>query len=170
MPRTPSFPASIDAHALYVGGTTCSPTAKPGVVDIKNLIIKTYGNRWWGIVTSCTARVTEHKEGRALDIAFDATSYTSRKNANDFLYWLLRPDRHGNGNAMARRLGVMYVIWNARMWRAYRPWLGWQPYTGTSNPHKDHIHISLSWRGARRQTSWWTMGGGALPPQPPSSS
>lgn len=35
-----------------------------------------------------------------------------------------------------------YVIWNRRIW-GY--WNKWRPekYTGTSNPHTDHIHVSI---------------------------
>ena len=54
-----------------------------------------------------------------------------------------------------RRLGIMYVIWDGEILRAYRPHLGWDPYRGP-NPHTNHMHISLSWAGARQQTSWWT--------------
>lgn len=40
----------------------------------------------------------------------------------------------------AQRLGVTYVIWNRRIWN---PTQGWKPYTGTSNPHTDHVHVSF---------------------------
>ncbi len=155
MPPTPTFPRAIDPYAGYVGQSMCSPTNKPGPVDVKNLIIRTYGNRSWSIARPCQSGVSEHYDGRALDIAFNAFSATSRKNANDFLYWLLRPDQYGNRNAMARRLGIMYAIWNRKMWRAYMPSSGWLNYTG-SVPHTDHIHLSFSWNGALRRTSYWT--------------
>ena len=155
MPRTPSFPRAIDAYATYMPQTTCSPTAKPGVVDVKNLVIATYGSRSWNIARPCTSSTSEHYDGRALDVAFNASSATARKNANDFLFWLLKPDQYGNRNAMARRLGIMYAIWNRKIWRAYRPTAGWLAYTGT-NPHTDHIHLSFSVNGSLRRTSWWT--------------
>ncbi|MET9021892.1 hypothetical protein ABZV93_18065 [Actinopolymorpha sp. NPDC004070] len=157
MPPTPSFPATIDAYARYDGGTSCDTASKPGVVDVRNIIFATYGSRAWSIGHPCTGVVSEHAEGRALDVAFNAYSRTSRKAANDFFWWLLRPDSHGNRHAMARRLGIMYAIWNRKMWRAYRPDEGWLPYTGTSNPHTNHFHLSFSWAGALRRTTWWTM-------------
>jgi hypothetical protein len=166
MPKTPPFSKTIDAYASYQGGTTCSPTDKPGAVDVKNIVIATYHNAWWGIHRACTSSTNEHKEGRAIDVAFNASNATQLKNANDYLYWLLKPDQYGNRNAMARRLGVMYLIWNRKMWRSYNPTAGWQPYSG-SNPHTDHIHISLSWAGARRQTTWWTQKTGVNMPTPP---
>jgi peptidoglycan hydrolase-like protein with peptidoglycan-binding domain len=54
---------------------------------------------------------------------------------------------------MASRLGVMYVIYNRKIWSAYSP--GWRDYTG-ADPHTSHIHISMSWNGARGHTSFWT--------------
>ena len=65
---------------------------------------------------------------------------------------VLAPDEFGNKNAMARRLGVMYIIFNRKIWRAYDP--GWGSYSGT-NPHTDHIHISLSYDGSTGRTSYW---------------
>ena len=165
MPPTPPFTKTIDAYARYQGGTTCSPTDKPGAVDIKNLVLATYHNAWWGIHRACTSSVNEHKEGRAIDVAFNAANPVQRTRANDFLYWLLKPDQYGNRNAMARRIGVMYLIWNHKMWRAYNPSAGWQPYNG-SNPHTNHVHISLSWDGALRRTTWWTQRTGASTPMP----
>ncbi len=55
----------------------------------------------------------------------------------------------------ARRLGVMYVIFNGRIWSSYRAGDGWRAYSGGES-HADHIHISLSWSGAAKRTSWWT--------------
>jgi hypothetical protein len=76
--------------------------------------------------------------------------------------WLLATDSHGNPHAMIRRFGIMYMIWNKQIWKAYQPSKGWQAYTG-SNPHTDHTHFSFSWDGADRQTSFWTSG---QPPTP----
>ena len=52
-----------------------------------------------------------------------------------------------------RGSGIMYVIYNRKIWAAYSP--GWRDYTG-ADPHTSHIHISLSWNGARAHTSFWT--------------
>jgi hypothetical protein len=35
--------------------------------------------------------------------------------------WLSAPDAQGRLGAMARRFGIMYIIWNTKMWRAYDP-------------------------------------------------
>ncbi len=163
-PATPLFGPAIDDYADYEGQTLCDPTPKPGVVSFKDLLQQTYGAHSWGISRSCdTAGVSEHEEGRALDYHFDYFTEAQRADAEDLLGWLLSTDGFGNTHAMARRLGLMYVIWNSQIWESYRPFDGWQAYTG-ANPHTDHIHFSFSWPGALAQTSWWT---GALVPAVP---
>ncbi len=156
-PETPDFGPAIDAYARYAPQRTCSPTAKPGVVDFRNLLNRTYGTHGSGIGRSCGAGTSEHKEGRALDYSLNVTRPADVAVARDVLAWLLATDEHGNRHAMARRLGIMYIIWNRQIWRAYRP--GWGPYACSGTPsscHTNHIHFSFSWAGARRQTTWWT--------------
>ena len=155
-PQTPAFGPSIDAYASYDPQDTCDPTAKPGVTAFKDLLNQTYGAHTWGISRSCDVGGTsEHKEGRALDYHFNYFDAGQRADANDLLGWLLATDGYGNRHAMARRLGIMYIIWNRQIWTAYNASAGWQGYSG-SNPHTDHIHFSFSWRGALKQTTWWT--------------
>ena len=157
--RSAPFGRSIDPYARYVEQARCDQTPKPGIVDVRNLLVTAYGSRWSGISGDCSGALpSEHKEGRALDIAFDAGTPSDRAKADDLLRWLLATDEYGNAHAMARRLGVMYIVWNRHIWRSYRPAAGWQPYTGTPNPHTDHIHLSFSWDGALRRTTWWTQG------------
>src|SRR5207237_1554832 len=71
------------------------------------------------------------------------------------LHWLIKPGPHGEPAWNARRFGIMYVIWDGRIWAAYRASEGWRAYHGASE-HTDHIHISFSWNGAEKHTSWWT--------------
>ena len=71
----------------------------------------------------------------------------------------LLPDksRLENHYARARRLGMMYIIWNRRMFRMYDTARGWAPYSGPS-PHTDHVHFSLTRRGGAgsvRQLCVW---------------
>ncbi|WP_245949916.1 hypothetical protein [Saccharothrix carnea] len=154
-PVTPDFGPSIDAYAAYDGQDTCEATARPGVIDVRDLLNATYGTHTSGISRSCNGTVSEHHEGRALDYHFNYYDAADRAKAEDFLTWVLATDQYGNGHAMARRLGVMYIIWNNRIWESYRAGAGWQPYHGDS-PHTDHIHLSFSWDGALKRTSWWT--------------
>jgi hypothetical protein len=156
VPPTPAFEPAIEGYAAYDPQDTCDPTEKPGVVDFYNLLKATYGNRFLGITRECSAAgVSEHKEGRALDFGFDVNNSTQRAQANDLLNWLLATDSRGNRHALVRRLGIMYLIWNRQIWSAHRASEGWRAYDG-DNPHTDHIHFSFGWRGARKQTTWWT--------------
>jgi hypothetical protein len=151
------FPRTIEGFATYQKQTTCSPTPKPGTVKLKNLLLRTYpGTRSLGISRACSAGGTsEHKEGRAFDWGVRYSSTAERAKANAFLTWLLKTDAAGHKAANARRLGVMYVIWNKRIWGAYAANQGWRAYHG-SNPHTDHVHISLSRAGGAGTTSFWT--------------
>lgn len=158
-PATPNFGPSIDAYATYDGQATCSPDPKPGTVDFSNMLLATYPQSGsYGISRDCNlGGQSEHKEGRAFDWMVSASDPSDVAAVDDVINWLLATDKYGNRHALARRLGIMYIIWNGYMWRAYRPDDGWQPYSG-SNPHTDHVHFSFSWAGALRQTSWWTGG------------
>ncbi len=161
-PATPNFPKTIDAYAAYDPQTTCESSAKPGVVALKDMLNATYGNHDWGIGRSCNGTVSEHHEGRALDYMLSAYNAGQNAVANDILNWLLATDQHGNKHANMRRLGIMYLIWNRKIFLSDQASAGWQPYVG-DGPHDDHIHFSFSWAGARQQTSWWTGGGRAHP-------
>jgi hypothetical protein len=165
-PKTKTFGAGIDAYGTYQAQSTCSSTAKPGVQNAKALLNSTYGTRTIGIVRNCSAGGTsEHKEGRALDWMISVRNSSQKATADSFISWLLATDRFGNKHAMARRMGVMYIIWNNKMWRAYDPGRGWAEYQGCSSKtstgndttcHRDHVHLSFTWAGANAKTSFYT--------------
>ncbi|WP_258272927.1 hypothetical protein, partial [Escherichia coli] len=82
--------------------------------------------------------------------------------ADAVIKWMFAKDAQGRPYANARRLGVMYVIWNGKIWGAYGAGKGWRPYsTCAKHPekswdntcHRNHMHISLSWAGAMGRTS-----------------
>ncbi|GAA2367956.1 hypothetical protein Cme02nite_28130 [Catellatospora methionotrophica] len=158
-PATPDFGPSIDAYAAYDGQRTCDASEKPGVAGFRDILNATYGWRNSGIGRACNdGGQSEHKEGRALDYVLNYNDGGQRAVADDILNWLLTTDRYGNANANARRLGVMYIIWNRRIWYASDPYAGWQNYSCSGDPsdcHTNHIHFSFSWAGALKQTSWW---------------
>ncbi|MEU3894771.1 VCBS repeat-containing protein, partial [Streptomyces sp. NPDC029519] len=154
-PSTPDFGPAIDAYADYVPEDGCDPTAKPGVLGLRDLLNEAYGSHTSYVTRACDSGSTsEHEEGRALDYMLNYYDSGERAVAEDVLTWLLKTDKHGNKHANARRLGIMYLIWNDRIWSSSRAAEGWREYDG-SNPHTDHIHFSLSWAGARQETSWW---------------
>ena len=147
--------ATIDAHLGYMPQSSCTPKAKPGTTAVLKLLISTWGGSSSGISRHCSVGATsEHKEGRALDWRMNVKSASQRKRVDKAMAWLTA----NNGEA-AYRLGVMYIIWNQRIWSLYYPELGWRKMASrgsyTAN-HKNHVHISLSWDGAMKQTSWWT--------------
>jgi hypothetical protein len=152
-PVTPKFSRAIEGYSTYQAQQFCSPVNRPGAEKLARLIRATYGSdESIGIARNSCSSTSEHNEGRAVDWMVDATTKAGMNKANAFLDWLLAPDEYGNKHAMARRLGVMYIIFNRRIWRAYDP--GWGSYSGI-NPHTDHIHISLSYDGSTGRTSFW---------------
>ncbi len=150
------FGSQIDAYARYEGQSRCASAEQPGVRDFRALLQRNYGANAGGILRSCSqGGKSEHKEGRAYDWMLNAHNASDRRKADEVIGWLLATDEHGNRHAMARRFGIMYIIWNRQVWNAYRPNDGWRPYTGAS-PHTDHVHFSFTWDGAQRKTSYWT--------------
>jgi hypothetical protein len=163
---TRGLPAAIEPLASYVPVTSCDPRAKPGVTALGRKLVASYPGTSYGIDRTCgTTPSSEHNEGRAIDWMVSVRNPTQRAQAVAVLNWLLMKDPSGNQYSNARRLGVMYIIWNNKMWRAYNPSAGWGEYQNCSKRpstsldttcHRNHIHISFSWEGAMARTSFWT--------------
>lgn len=151
-PAPPSkvLPVALDAQTPYEPQVSCDPRAKPGVVAFGALMRARYQTGYQGTFRPCQGDTSEHYEGRALDWMLSVNNPKQKAIANSVTAWL-----SANNGAMARRFGVSYIIWNHRMWREYRPEQGWTTYTGAV-PHTDHVHLSFSWDGAMKRTSWWT--------------
>lgn len=71
----------------------------------------------------------------AFDITHDPASGASMHTLTEWLR--LSQDRR-----------IKYVIWNRRLFSSYstasrQPWQ-WGPYTGSTNPHTTHAHVSVS--------------------------
>jgi hypothetical protein len=157
--------ADIEDYASYDPQRTCHPEAKRGTDHLAHWVVRRYGGAFGGTSRSCERRATsEHQNGRAFDWTLDARRKADRRKAKAFLGRILATDRWGNTDAWARRMGVMYVIWNDQMypaWERFAP----EPYLSSScdtrrdcSPtlrHRDHLHVSLSRRGARGVTSWY---------------
>jgi hypothetical protein len=168
VPPTPAgLPTAIEP-LTYVGQTTCDPHVWPGTKALATLLATTYrsdGATSWASAYACgtDSPQSEHYEGRAIDWMTSVHNAKQRAAATSAIAWLLATDRAGNPFAMARRLGVMYIIWNNRIWGS---WDGrWDSYNGCSTKkssaydnacHRTHVHISLSWNGAMKRTSYWT--------------
>ena len=156
-PETVTPGSAIEAFAPYQGQTQCEAVARPGVTAFRDLVLATYPSTGdSGIVRSCSVGgVSEHKEGRAWDWRVNTANVSDVEAVEDLFDWLLAEDEHGNVAAMMRRLGVMYVIWDSRIWKSYQADRGWQRYSGAI-PHTDHVHFSYSWAGALKRTSYWS--------------
>ena len=152
----------------YQPQTFCDPVAKPGVVAFGALLTATYPDTTVvDIARSCASESgsSEHKDGRALDWGANYKNPQQLAEVQQVFSWLFAPDAAGNPNAMLRRLGIMYVIWNKQIWGSWSQ--SWQPYScsGVTACHQDHVHFSFDWAGARKRTSFWT--GVVAPPMPP---
>lgn len=150
-------PATVETYSPYLGQVSCDPAAKPGTVALAEVVLAHYGQgRSSGISRACEqGGRSEHKEGRAWDWALDVNNPAHKAAADEFVAWLVADGPDGKPGWNARRLGVMYVIWNRQTWSSYKADQGLLPYTGSS-PHTDHVHVSLSWAGAMKRTSFWT--------------
>ena len=151
-----------EGFSPYLPQVSCDPVTKPGTAALRSLLMATYGGRDLGITRGCEiGALSEHKEGRAWDWGLSAAVPAEKALAQQFLGWLTAPGPNGMAAANARRLGVMYVIWNGKIWSAYRASEGWRAYGG-GEAHAGHIHISLAWNGAMQRTSWWTGNTGSV--------
>jgi len=158
--------AEIEGYAPYQGATKCSPRAKVGTKLLGRWIVRTQGGAFGGISRHCSrGSVSEHEEGRAFEWALEGRREQDGRIAARFLALVRAPDRAGNTDARARRMGIMYIIWNDHVYRSYDDEFARQDYRSSScrrkGPcsktlrHRDHMHISLSWAGARARTSWY---------------
>lgn len=156
LPRQSTYRAGLDDPAGYQMQQACVAAPSRGIVKLRALALKTYGRGGSSPATprACTSGSTsEHKDGRAWDWMVDVHNRADRRAAADFLAWVTGPGPSGARGEMARRLGLMYVIYNHKSWASYRG--TWEAYSG-ADPHTSHVHISLSWNGARAHTSFWT--------------
>jgi len=161
----PAQAMPLEDYASYQPQTGCSPKAKPGTKQLSRWIVNHFDGGYGPISRSCTSGGTsEHKEGRAFDWTLDATRKADRQRAAAMLERIFRARKDGEEHVLARRMGIMYIIWNDHMYSAYnrfekRDYLssGCRTKTGCSKTlrHRNHMHISLIRKGARAETSWY---------------
>ena len=156
--------AAIEDFARYQPEEKCSPKAKPGAAYLSGWLVRKYGGHRGRVGTACTSSVSEHQEGRAVDWSNDATTKAGRKRVKAFLKDVLAEDHRERPAAKARRMGIMYIIWNDQM---YAAWRGFEPTDYLSSSckrrkkcsktlrHRDHVHISLSRQGGFGNTSFY---------------
>lgn len=157
----------VEPYASYQPQTRCAPKAKPGATMLLGWLVNRHGGAKGRIGIPCRGdNVSEHKEGRALDWTLDARKAADRKKANRMLAELRRPNAAGEPHALARRMGVMYVIWNDRIYRSYDDFRATDyrasgctrlATCSASARHRDHVHISLTRAGGLGRTSFFLV-------------
>jgi hypothetical protein len=165
----------VDAASPYEAQTTCTKAPRPGTVALANWLMSTYKRTGsMGMMRACgSGGTSEHKDGRAFDWKADVRKKATRRAAYDFINKALAPDAAGNAHALARRMGIMYIIYNDTIWSSYRDFAP-RPYLNAGCKkrkkcsrtlrHLDHVHISLGYAGAAAQTSWYRSRGVASEP------
>ena len=110
----------LEDYAPYQPQTRCSPKAKPGTKQLSRWIVYHFDGGYGPISRPCTSGGTsEHKEGRAFDWTLDATKKADRLRAAAMLERIFRARKDGEEHVLARRMGIMYIIWNDHMYSAY---------------------------------------------------
>jgi len=161
------YPGPVDPYASYQGEDGCRAHPMKGTKRLAAWIDKKFdGGAARATMRPCSSSVSEHQDGRAIDWSMDATRAADRDEVDRFLAKLFATDADGEEHALARRMGIMYVIWNDHMYRAYgNPHFAADNYLSSSCPsrkkcsptlrHRDHVHISLSRPGGRAETTWY---------------
>jgi hypothetical protein len=167
--------APIEAYPRYQPQTRCHPEARPGTTFLGHRVVRRFGGGFGPIARPCGGGTSEHKEGRAFDWLLDARRKADQERAQAFLDWITATDARGNEDARARRMGIMYVIWDDHM---YGAWTGFEPEPylssscerrrgcGATLRHRNHLHISLSRQGGKGLTSWFVARMPQEPAQP----
>lgn len=161
----PSRSLPLEDYAPYQPATRCAPAAKPGTVVLARWTVRRYGGRFGSISRACGGSRSEHQEGRAFDWSVDVRRPADRARVARLMRDLFAADAAGEPDALARRMGIMYLIWDDQIWSAgdgFEP----RPYRSSSCPslrrcsrtlrHLDHVHISLTRGAAVGHTSWFS--------------
>ena len=156
--------AQIEDYADYQPQTKCSPKAKPGTKVLGRWLVKRGGGSGPTSRPCQSGGTSEHKEGRAFDWVLDARRKKDRRIAADFLQYAFATDSLGNEHAKARRMGIMYIIWKDHKYDAWDEFAK-EDYLSSSCTskkkcsatlrHRDHMHVSLTRKGGRGDTSWY---------------
>jgi hypothetical protein len=166
--------APVEPFARYDPQSTCSPKVKAGTKTLGKWIVASYRGGYGSTSRPCRGgSVSEHKEGRAFDWRLNGRSKTDRARAARFLKRITATGPTGEQAELARRMGVMYLIWSDRIYASYD---GFRPRVYRSSScrgkklrkcsktlrHLDHMHISLSRAGSKAQTSFYTARSGRV--------
>ncbi|WP_205474076.1 hypothetical protein [Nocardioides sp. SYSU D00038] len=164
LPTAAQAAPPVEPYASYDPETRCSKLVQRGTVVLGRWIVRQHGGSGGATWRRCSSSVSEHQDGRAIDWTMDADDPGDAATVEAFLARVFASDRAGTPHAKARRMGIMYVIWDDRM---YAAWEGFEPRPYLSSScrrvrscsktlrHRDHVHVSLSRAGAKGRTSWY---------------
>lgn len=150
----------------YDHASHCDPRARKGVRAAVRWLERHADGQFWGTYR-CEkwgkGSASLHAESRAID-----WHPSSRTAAAELIELLLAPDRAGNPQALARRMGVQEIIWDCAYWGAGAEQFGKYDYCYARDgkrrrsldptaAHMDHLHIGFSRAGAAGRTSFWRV-------------
>jgi hypothetical protein len=164
----------LDAQPIegftYDSATHCKNQRNPGITKLANWLADNTRGVFWGSYR-CERwgkhSASLHAENRAIDWHLDAFNKTDRRAADRLIRLLLAPDKLGNPQALARRMGVEELIWDCGYWGigmtefkpysvCYKPNGKKRKHFDRTAAHQDHIHIGMTKRGAKGKTSFWS--------------
>ena len=164
-PVASAYTEAPEDYASYQPENACRDRPRAGTRQLAAWINKGFGGG--AAVASlrrCDRSTSEHQDGRAIDWSMDARRKVDRREVRRLLDRLFAAEKGDEAHALARRMGIMYLIWDDQMYSAYRTG-GADHFErrdygcgcgSTTQRHRDHVHISLGLPGGRGATSWYT--------------
>jgi hypothetical protein len=155
---------------VYDAATHCKNQSNPGITKLADWLASHTRGVFWGSYR-CEKwgkhSASLHAENRAIDWHLDAFNRADSRAADKLIRLLLAPDKLGNPQALARRMGVEELIWDCGYWGSgmteFRPYSVCYKRSGRKRKHfdptaahQDHIHIGMTKRGAKARTSFWS--------------
>ena len=156
---------AVDEPA-YDHATRCQRRSRPGVEAAVRWLERNADGAYWGSYRCETwgkGEASLHAEGRAID-----WNPASRTAGAALIELLLAPDKAGNPQALARRMGIQELIWKCSYWGAGSTQFSRYDYCfgpdgkrrkglDPTAAHLDHVHIGFSKDGAAGKTSFWRL-------------
>jgi peptidoglycan hydrolase-like protein with peptidoglycan-binding domain len=151
-------PSGRQPDEPYMPQVACYAGELPGVRQFRDLLLTAFPRPKESLSTFNISRgcnvpgVSEHEEGRALDWEARVTDRTQDSQARTLLHWLTK-----RGGYHAKRFGIMYMIYDQRIWGQYNQrWRMMSNRGSVTDNHKDHVHFTFTWNGALQRSAYWT--------------
>ena len=158
----------IEDYADYQPQKKCAPKAKPGTKALARWLVRRGGGDGadHAVLPERRHVGAQGRAGRSTGCSTPAASRTAGSPQEFLELRLRRPTPHGNEHAMARRMGIMYVIWNDHMYSAWDQFER-ESYLSSSckrrkklladaAPPRPHAHLAEPGRRPRRRPAGTT--------------